>query len=222
MIKVVRFFPTYMLNFALADKCKALFPMYNPDTDFWKFFASNMASGSLAAATTLLFVYPLDLVYTRMALDVGKGATREFSGLRSCFSAVFKTGLGSFYHGYEVSIAGAIVYRAAYFGIYDTMRQLCFGDSDTCNYFDLWLLAQGVTTAAMLLTYPFYTISANLMMQAGRSDTLYTGTLDCIRKMYAGGGVRAFYGGGLLRFASTVGGAFMMVVYDVIRNTYFS
>ncbi len=57
-----------------------MFPSYNPKTDFWRFFATNMASGGLAGAGSLLIVYPLDFARTRLAADVGKQADREFTG----------------------------------------------------------------------------------------------------------------------------------------------
>jgi solute carrier family 25 (adenine nucleotide translocator) protein 4/5/6/31 len=45
-----------------------------------------MASGGAAGATSLLFVYPLDFVRTRLGADVGNKATgeREFNGLIDC------------------------------------------------------------------------------------------------------------------------------------------
>ena len=45
LANVVRYFPTQAFNFAFKDTIKALFPAYNPKTDFWRFFATNMASG---------------------------------------------------------------------------------------------------------------------------------------------------------------------------------
>ena len=48
LANVVRYFPTQAFNFAFKDTIKNLFPKYNPRTDFWKFFATNMASGELS------------------------------------------------------------------------------------------------------------------------------------------------------------------------------
>ena len=45
LANVVRYFPTQAFNFAFKDTIKNMFPKYNPRTDFWKFFATNMASG---------------------------------------------------------------------------------------------------------------------------------------------------------------------------------
>ena len=41
------------VNFAIKDRVKHLFPKYSPKTEFWSFFAANMASGGLAGALTL-------------------------------------------------------------------------------------------------------------------------------------------------------------------------
>merc|ERR1719197_1768211 len=90
MANIVRYFPTQAFNFAFKDSIKDLFPTYSPKTDFWPFFAVNMASGGLAGAGSLLIVYPLDFARTRLAADVGSGKSREFSGLLDCLTKVAK------------------------------------------------------------------------------------------------------------------------------------
>jgi len=42
-----RYFPTQAFNFAFKDSIKRLFPKADPRTDFWRFFAINLASGAL-------------------------------------------------------------------------------------------------------------------------------------------------------------------------------
>jgi len=111
-------------NFAFKDTIKDLFPSYSPKTQFWQFFATNMASGGLAGAMSLLIVYPLDFARTRLAADMGTGANREFTGLADCLSKVAKAGGGplALYQGFGVSVQGIVVYRGAYFGLYDTAK----------------------------------------------------------------------------------------------------
>ncbi|CAN0403099.1 unnamed protein product [Discosporangium mesarthrocarpum] len=60
LTNIIRYFPTQAFNFAFKDTIKGLFPKANPKTEFWKFFAINIASGGLAGAGSLCFVYPLD------------------------------------------------------------------------------------------------------------------------------------------------------------------
>jgi len=65
------------LNFAFKDTYKKIFCPYNSKTEKLKFFMGNVASGSAAGATSMLFVYPLDFARTRLAADIGKtGADR--------------------------------------------------------------------------------------------------------------------------------------------------
>ena len=132
LANVIRYFPTQAFNFAFKDTIKNLFPKYNPRTDFWRFFAANMASGrllllnlvkktcdsanssvqpfircsgGLAGAGSLLIVYPLDFARTRLAADVGSGGTREFTGLLDCIRKVAaRGGPIALYQGFGVSV----------------------------------------------------------------------------------------------------------------------
>lgn len=111
--------------------------------DFWKFFGGNLMSGGAAGATSLCFVYPLDFARTRLAVDVGKGATREFNGLVDCLVKIVKSdGPIGLYRGFVVSVQGIIVYRAAYFGLFDTIKMMVSTDQKKLNFFAAWLIAQ--------------------------------------------------------------------------------
>lgn len=125
LANVIRYFPTQALNFAFKDKYKQIFlGGVDKRTQFWRYFAGNLASGGAAGATSLCFVYPLDFARTRLAADVGKaGAEREFRGLGDCLVKIYKSdGIKGLYQGFNVSVQGIIIYRAAYFGIYDTAK----------------------------------------------------------------------------------------------------
>ncbi|OMH81142.1 ADP/ATP translocase 2 [Zancudomyces culisetae] len=216
---VIRYFPTQALNFAFKDKYKNMFPKYSPSTDFWKFFGANMASGGLAGATSLLFVYPLDFARTRMAVDVGTGANRQFHGLGHCISTIYKKdGIGGLYQGFGVSVMGIIVYRAAYFGGYDTLKSVLFPDKNKKpGFFASWLVAQSVTVVAGLISYPLDTVRRRLMMQSGTGTVMYTGTLDCFVKLYKESGSKVFFNGGFSNIIRGTGGALVLVLYDQVK-----
>lgn len=76
---------------------------------------------------------------------------------------------------------GIIAYRAMYFGCYDTGKQLVFEDEKNASTILKFIFAMNVTAVAGLASYPLDTIRRRLMMQSGRSDVLYKGTLDCFR-----------------------------------------
>lgn len=215
----MRYFPTQAFNFAFKDTIKNLFPRYNPHTDFWRFFATNMASGGLAGAGSLLIVYPLDFARTRLAADVGNAKTREFTGLVDCLTKVAKRGGPmALYQGFGVSVQGIIVYRGAYFGLYDTAKGVLFKDEKTANIFAKWAVAQTVTAAAGIASYPFDTVRRRLMMQSGSAEKVYTSTVDCWGKILRNEGPKAFFKGALSNVLRGAGGALVLVMYDEIKK----
>lgn len=218
LANVVRYFPTQAFNFAFKDTIKALFPKYHPTQDFWPFFMTNLASGGLAGAGSLLIVYPLDFARTRLAADVGSGKAREFTGLVDCLSRTMaRGGPMAMYQGFGVSVQGIVVYRGAYFGLYDTGKGVLFKDEKNASFVGKWAVAQAVTAMAGVLSYPFDTVRRRLMMQAG-GEKQYNGTIDCWRKIASQEGTGAFFKGALSNVLRGAGGAFVLVLYDEIKK----
>ena len=92
----VRYFPTQALNFAFKDKIKAMFKFQQTDTYPVK-FGKNIASGGVAGAMSLLFVYSLDYCRTRLANDM-KGAKKGggCTGCRSVEPVEFERNLNNY------------------------------------------------------------------------------------------------------------------------------
>jgi len=226
LANVIRYFPTQALNFAFKDKYKQVFlGGVDKRTQFWRYFMGNLASGGAAGATSLCFVYPLDFARTRLAADVGKAGTgpgqREFNGLINCLGKIFKSdGLLGLYRGFSVSVQGIIIYRAAYFGFYDTTKGMLKTDPKHTPIVVSWMIAQTVTVISGIISYPFDTVRRRMMMQSGRakSDMLYKNTLDCWVKIGKLEGASAFFKGALSNIIRGTGGAFVLVLYDEIRN----
>ncbi len=57
------------------------------------------------------------------------------------------------------------MYRGAYFGLYDTAKGVVFKDEKKANIIAKWAVAQTVTAAAGICSYPFDTVRRRLMMQ---------------------------------------------------------
>jgi len=212
---VVRYFPTQAFNFAFKDFFKGLFPNYNKKTEFWKFFGAQMASGGLAGAASLLIVYPLDFARTRLAADVGKAGQREFTGLVDCISKVAKrSGPMALYQGFGVSVQGIIMYRGAYFGLYDTGVAVL----EPKTFVGKWAIAQAVTAVSGFISYPFDTVRRRMMMQSGSANRMYTGTMDCWAKIARNEGGSAFFKGAWSNVIRGAGGAFVLVIYDEVKK----
>merc|ERR550514_574143 len=129
MANVIRYFPTQALNFAFKEEYKKMakkaFSAGGKDAPFANRLAANVTAGGAAGATSLLVVYPLDFARTRLAMDTGTGADREFKGTVDTILKTAKTSgwfKGGVYNGFTVSCVGIIIYRGAYFGLYDTTK----------------------------------------------------------------------------------------------------
>jgi len=224
MANVIRYFPTQALNFAFKDTYKQLFLAgVDKKTQFGRYFLGNLASGGAAGATSLCFVYPLDFARTRLGADVGSGKAREFNGLVHCLKTIAqRDGVRGLYQGFFVSIQGIIVYRASYFGSYDTIMGV-LPDSKNMNFFLKWGVAQVVTTGAGVVSYPFDTVRRRMMMQSGRAkeDLLYKGTVDCWKKIYQQEGGKAFFKGAFSNVLRGTGGALVLVLYGELKKALF-
>jgi len=221
LANVIRYFPTQALNFAFKDKYKRIFlGGVDKNKQFFRFFVGNLASGGAAGATSLCFVYPLDFARTRLAADVGTGGTRQFTGLGNCLSSVFKSdGPIGLYRGFFVSVQGIIIYRAAYFGFYDTAKGMLPKQYQS-NILISWMIAQTVTTCSGIISYPFDTVRRRMMMQSGRKggDIMYSGTIDCWRKIASQEGGGAFFKGAFSNILRGTGGALVLVLYDELKK----
>lgn len=221
LANVIRYFPTQALNFAFKDQYRQMFlGGVDKNKQFWRFFAGNLASGGMAGATSLCFVYPLDFARTRLAADVGKGAAeREFSGLGNCLTKIYRSdGLYGLYRGFSVSVQGIIIYRASYFGFFDTIKSFVSTGDKMPNFFVTWAIAQAVTVVSGITSYPFDTVRRRMMMQSGRKDLLYKNTLDCWKKIAQKEGTRAFFKGALSNVFRGTGGALVLTIYEEIHK----
>merc|ERR1711981_1324469 len=204
---IIRYFPTQAFNLAFKDTIKAMFPKFNNKTDFWKFFAVQLASGGFAGAASLSIVYPLDYARTRLASDVGAGK-KQFEGLVDCLK---KTAGGA-----QGPIA---LYNG--FGLNDTIMSFNpyakdFGFVAVVSKF---VVAQIAVTASGLVAYPFDTVRRRLQMESDRpiADRMYKGTIDCGAKILKTEGMGGMYKGALANIFRGVGASLVLVLYGEIQ-----
>jgi solute carrier family 25 (adenine nucleotide translocator) protein 4/5/6/31 len=112
------------------------------------------------------------------------------------------------------------MYRASYFGLYDTGKIQLFTDYKKAPLIQQWFFAQCVTVTAGIASYPLDTVRRRLMMTSGKTgaDKLYNGTMDCFQKILADEGPRAFFKGCLSNVIRGTGGALVLVFYDKIQD----
>jgi len=222
VVNVVRYFPTQALNFAFKDTYKQMFmDGIDKKKEFWKFFAGNLAAGGAAGATSLLIVYPLDFARTRLGADVGKAAhEREFKGLKDCIVKCYKADglIRGLYPGFLSSVQGIIIYRAIYFGAYDTAKDMF----DKPGILTRFAIAQTVAMTSVTVAYPFDTVRRRLMMMSGEGEKMYSGTVDCWKKIVRDEGSRALFKGNFTNVLRSIGCALVLVMYDELLVAFKS
>ncbi|XP_026522995.1 ADP/ATP translocase 4 [Notechis scutatus] len=238
LANVIRYFPTQALNFAFKDKYKQIFMSgVDKDTQFMRWFVSNLAAGGDGikwagyAVVTLNDIWkaePLppgtsaqlaELYALTRALELVKGPSeRQFKGLADCITKIArKDGITGLYQGFSVSVQGIIVYRASYFGCYDTIKGMLPNPKET-PFLLSFAIAQVVTVFSGILSYPFDTVRRRMMMQSGETERQYKGTIDCFIKIYGQEGIKAFFRGAFSNVLRGTGGALVLVLYDKIKE----
>jgi len=220
---VIRYFPTQALNFAFRDTYKSMFAFKKERDGYAKWMAGNLASGGAAGATSLLFVYSLDYARTRLANDAkGKGGSdRQFNGLVDVYKKTLASdGIAGLYRGFGPSVAGIVVYRGLYFGLYDSIKPVLLVGPLEGNFLASFALGWGVTTGAGIASYPLDTIRRRMMMTSGEA-VKYKSSMDAGRQIVAKEGVKSLFKGAGANILRGVAGAGVLSIYDQLQVLFF-
>eukprot|EP00730_Choanoeca_flexa_P004465 TRINITY_DN11703_c0_g5_i1.p1 TRINITY_DN11703_c0_g5~~TRINITY_DN11703_c0_g5_i1.p1 ORF type:complete len:325 (+),score=79.88 TRINITY_DN11703_c0_g5_i1:45-1019(+) len=223
LANVLRYFPTQALNFAFKDKIKAMFGRKKSE-GYWLWFGANIASGGLAGALSLCFVYSLDYARTRLANDnksAKTGGARQFNGLVDVYKkTIASDGIAGLYRGFGISCVGIIVYRGCYFGFYDSFKPLLGADLQN-SMMATFLLGWVVTIAAGLASYPLDTVRRRMMMTSGEA-VKYNSSLDCAGQILKAEGIGSFFKGAGANVLRGVAGAGVLAGFDKVKQWYVS
>jgi len=217
----IRYFPTQALNFAFKDKIKELFKQKKTDP-YMVNFGKNVASGGVAGAMSLCFVYSLDYARTRLANDVKStkkgGGERKYNGLVDVYKKTLATdGIAGLYRGFVISCVGIVIYRGCYFGFYDTLKPILLGpDAGIALSF---LLGYGVTVTSGLISYPVDTIRRRMMMTSGQA-VKYKGSLDCMFQIVRTEGIISLFKGAGANILRGIAGAGVLAGFDKLVQLY--
>lgn len=220
MANCIRYFPTQALNFAFKDKVKAMFKS-SKDESYARKFGKNVASGGVAGALSLCFVYSLDYCRTRLANDAKagkKGGERQFNGMIDVYRKTLKSdGFVGLYRGFVISCVGIVVYRGCYFGFYDTLKPILLGDN--AGVVLSFVLGYFVTISSGLVSYPIDTIRRRMMMTSGEA-VKYKGSIDCTVQILKKEGFMSLMKGAGANILRGVAGAGVLAGFDKFQSLY--
>ena len=220
LANILRYFPTQALNFAFKDKVKQAFKPKKSDSSATK-FGKNIISGGVAGSLSLLFVYSLDYVRTRLANDTKsakKGGERQYNGLVDCYKkTIASDGIAGLYRGFVISCVGIFIYRGMYFGLYDTLKPIILKPDS--GFLLSFCLGYVVTVVAGLMSYPIDTIRRRMMMTSGEA-VKYKGSLDCAIQILKAEGFMSFMNGAGANILRGIAGAGVLSGFDSIVALY--
>merc|ERR1711908_241541 len=162
----VRYVPTAACNLMFKDTIKGLFPKASPKTEFGKFAAVQIASGSAAGGLTNTIVYPLIYVRTVLGADLGK--VKKYQGMGDCLAKTVKEGgFLSLYNGIGPSTVGIVVYRGAQFGLQDIIKAFnpYQKEFSTRGIVSKFIVAQIAVSVSGIAAYPFDTMQRRLQIE---------------------------------------------------------
>lgn len=155
---------------------------------------SGAASGFVAG----VFVCPLDVIKTRFQ---AKSANYKYTGFFNAFKTIIRDeGPSALFRGVVPVTIGYLPTWAIYFTVYERAKSFYprfFSEKLGCNIEFLNHFAASTTAGACcsILVNPIWVVKTRLMVQTGKEDVLYKGTIDAFRKMYKNEGLRVFYSG---------------------------
>mmetsp|Transcript_3340 Transcript_3340/g.4842 ORF Transcript_3340/g.4842 Transcript_3340/m.4842 type:complete len:437 (+) Transcript_3340:182-1492(+) len=217
-VNVLRMIPNSAIKFTTFDYYKKLaFPNGEQSYEGTEKFFRKMVCGGVSGVSTIVPVYPLDLARTRLSADT----TRRYNGLGDVLkSTVSRDGYKGLYNGLGVSLCGIIPYLAISLSTYDTLKDMTKDDSRFQHPLGKVMLGSIAAICSQSIAYPIDTVRRHMQVSGGLGQKkLYSGSLDCIIKIWNKTGVRGFYRGLLAnatRAAPQTGIEF--ACYDVIAS----
>lgn len=180
---------------------------------------AGAASGFLAG----VIVCPLDVVKTRLQAQESGSHYRGFLGT---FRTIFREeGLRGLYNGVVPVTVGYLPTWAIYFTVYERAKGFYPGyfsrtfdvNVDSLNHFAASITA-GISSSC--LVNPIWVVKTRLMIQTGKEDVVYNGTIDAFRKMFRNEGLGVFYRGLVPSLLGLVHVGIHFPVYEALKKFF--
>lgn len=219
--------PNSAIKFTTFDFLKSVaFPLGEHAYTSNELMMRKLMCGALSGVVTLVPVYPIDLVRTRLTADVNE--VKRYRNALDCVKQTVRRkpdgtggGVPALYKGLSISLAGIIPYLALSLTMYDTLKDKAKESQIPFFSTPFGLITLGSTSAliSQTITFPVDTIRRRLQVSGVPGQPVHKTTWECIAHVYRTSGIGGFYRGVLangLRSAPQTGIEF--ACYDVIRK----
>ena len=196
MYTAIRYFPTHILSFMFTKPIKSasIFNITSDDSS-WMKFSKKVTAGGIAGGISVAFIYSFDQMATIYQLGIRKD-------LKSILS----------YRGFGLSCLGVFLYRAFYFGLYDTGRPML---GEEASMVKMFIFGYCTTLTAGMMTYPIDTICKRQLLT---DETAWEAGSILVEKH---GWMSLWDGAGVNICRGMIGTVALMLFYGM-RNRYVS
>ncbi|XP_004689769.1 PREDICTED: calcium-binding mitochondrial carrier protein SCaMC-1 [Condylura cristata] len=178
-------------------------------------------SGSMAGATAQTFIYPMEVLKTRLAV----GKTGQYSGLVHCAKKILKhEGVGAFYKGYIPNLLGIIPYAGIDLAVYELLKSYWLDNfaKDSVNPGVVVLLGCGAlsSTCGQLASYPLALVRTRMQAQAMVEGAPQLNMVGLFQRIISKEGVAGLYRGitpNFMKVIPAVGISY--VAYENMKRT---
>lgn len=184
--------------------------------------AANMLSGFIAGTSEAVFaVTPIETIKTRVTDDLRRGTKNYTGSLDAIYKIVRSEGPLGIYRGVAPTIMKQGTNQMVRFPIQTLIVQLITRGDAEKKKSPVWNGLAGAAAGAcsVMLTMPQDTIKTR--MQGEEAKKLYSGMLDCAKKIYTKEGITFFYAGTwprLIRVSLDVGVTFF--IYPLLHQLF--
>ncbi|XP_031565492.1 mitochondrial substrate carrier family protein V-like [Actinia tenebrosa] len=232
---VIRIIPYCAVQFAAYEEYKKLLKI--PEDHSKQTPGKRLVAGAMAGVTSITATYPLDLVRTRLSVQLD-GTERKYRGIIHAFQTILKEEGGFFsgclYKGLVPTALGIAPYVGLNFAVYETLKGVIFSHLASAQGTRLKvikrdhklpiqfrLLCGSVAGAiSQSFTYPLDVVRRRMQMKGLKQhEFAYRSTLHAFVSIVQKEGVRGLYKGilpNLIKVAPAVGIQF--VVYETVKS----
>ncbi|XP_065184618.1 electrogenic aspartate/glutamate antiporter SLC25A12, mitochondrial-like isoform X1 [Sycon ciliatum] len=203
--------PEKAIKLTVNDLMRGKMTRKDGSIPFW----GEMLSGGCGGGCQVMFTNPLEIVKIRLQVQ---GEVKD--GRRVGAAKIIRElGFRGLYKGASACFMRDIPFSAIYFPTYAHMKSYLGGDEPKKVHFMIAGFIAGVPAAGLLT--PADVIKTRLQVKAREGQRTYNGLFDCMRKIYADEGGRAFWKGAGARICrSSPQFAVTLFTYEFLQSVF--